>query len=102
MVSMETELGAVGRHFTFGAHEEVFVASVAELVFALGTCEVHAAAPSQVVPEFAFRTINAIQFQMLRHTLSLNVRIVGFLPLGELFARQLLVLLFPLFRCRTK
>lgn len=99
---METELSAVGRHFTFGAHEEIFVAAVAELVFALGACEVHTTAPSQVVSELAFRTINAIQFQMLRHTLSLNVRIVGFLPLGEFFARQVFVLLFPLFRCGVK
>lgn len=96
MVSMETELRTVGRHFTLGAHEEVFVAAIAELVFALGTSEVHTAAPGQIVSEFAFRTIYAIQLQMLRHTLGLNVRIVRFLPLGELLARQFLVLLFPL------
>lgn len=82
---MQTELGTIGWHFTLGSHKEIFVAAVAELVFTLRASEMHAPATGQIVSEFAFWTIYPIQFQMLRHTLRLNIRIVRLLPLGELF-----------------
>lgn len=87
MVSVESKLRAVRRDFTFGTHEEVFVAAVAKLVFTLSASEMHAAAAGQIVSEFAFRTIDAIQFQMLRNPLSLYVGVVRLFPLCKHFTR---------------
>jgi ABC-type histidine transport system ATPase subunit len=62
MMSMQTQLGTIGRHFALCSHEKVLVAAIAELVFALGASKVHATATSQIISKFAFRTIYAIQF----------------------------------------
>lgn len=96
MVRVQAQLGAVRRHVTLGAHHERLVAAEAELELALGAGEVHTAAPRQRVLEAAVRAADAVGLEMAGHTECLELRVVGFLPLGELVAGEALVLGFPL------
>jgi len=96
VVRVETEAGAVGAHLAARAHHEALVAARAELELALWTREVHAAAPGQREPTQTLRTGDAVLGQVALEADRLFVGVVGRLPLGELIARDFLVLLHPL------
>lgn len=97
---MQTQLPAILRLAALGAHHEGLATAAAKLKLALGAREMHTATAGQREPKLALRTIDAVQLQMLVHALRLCVRIVGRLPIRELFARDVLVLFLPRFAAR--
>jgi len=96
VVRVEAKARAVGADLALRTHHEALVAARAELELALRTRKVHAAAPGQREAAHALRTGDAVLGQVTLQPDRLRVGVVGRLPLGELFARDSLVLLHPL------
>lgn len=96
MVRVQSHPAAGLGQAALGAHHKRLAAAEAELVLALGAREVHTAAARQREAVFAFRTVDAVNLQVLGDAFRLRIRIVGRLPRGELVARDALVLGLPL------